>query len=285
MKNKKEVGKALGRIPSGLFIVTAKYEDQEDAASVNLQQLQQQGQLIVGQSKKGETFSVNLKAYENDVLHALSESGGLPGEDAKNEIIILRGTFREARDNPYLMNTLLDANRRVDVIDKSLVTRIPIRLPPGASIPNIRPEDVILEDGDVVLIEGRDSELFYTGGLLEGGQHPIPRDYDLDILGAIAVAGGSLATAAGGESGSLFGGQGATSNLVPASKIRVLRQLANGQQYEIELDLREVQRDPTQRIIIQPGDVVILEYRTREIMVNTLGNLINTASFGLFNRF
>ncbi|MDP7557411.1 MAG: flavin reductase family protein [Nitrospinaceae bacterium] len=31
MKNKKEVGKALGRIPSGLFIVTAKYEDQEDA--------------------------------------------------------------------------------------------------------------------------------------------------------------------------------------------------------------------------------------------------------------
>ncbi len=31
MKNKKEVGKALGRIPSGLFIVTAKYEEQEDA--------------------------------------------------------------------------------------------------------------------------------------------------------------------------------------------------------------------------------------------------------------
>ncbi len=31
MKNKKEVGKALGQVPSGLFVVTAKCEDKEDA--------------------------------------------------------------------------------------------------------------------------------------------------------------------------------------------------------------------------------------------------------------
>lgn len=31
MKNKKEVGKALGRVPSGLFVVTAKFNDKEDA--------------------------------------------------------------------------------------------------------------------------------------------------------------------------------------------------------------------------------------------------------------
>ena len=31
MKNKKEVGKALGRVPSGLFVVTAKHKDAEDA--------------------------------------------------------------------------------------------------------------------------------------------------------------------------------------------------------------------------------------------------------------
>ncbi|TDJ61113.1 MAG: flavin reductase [Nitrospina sp.] len=31
MKNKKQIGKALGRLPSGLFIVTARYEDKEDA--------------------------------------------------------------------------------------------------------------------------------------------------------------------------------------------------------------------------------------------------------------
>jgi len=31
LKNKKEVGKALGRVASGLFIVTAQFEDNEDA--------------------------------------------------------------------------------------------------------------------------------------------------------------------------------------------------------------------------------------------------------------
>ncbi|MFQ5449351.1 MAG: flavin reductase family protein [Nitrospinaceae bacterium] len=31
MKNKKQVGKALGRLPSGLFVVTAKCGDREDA--------------------------------------------------------------------------------------------------------------------------------------------------------------------------------------------------------------------------------------------------------------
>ena len=31
MKNKKQIGKALGRLASGLFIVTARHEDKEDA--------------------------------------------------------------------------------------------------------------------------------------------------------------------------------------------------------------------------------------------------------------
>lgn len=31
MKNKKQIGKALGRVPSGLFIVTTKFLDKEDA--------------------------------------------------------------------------------------------------------------------------------------------------------------------------------------------------------------------------------------------------------------
>ncbi len=31
MKHKKEIGKALGRVPSGLFVVTAKHKDKEDA--------------------------------------------------------------------------------------------------------------------------------------------------------------------------------------------------------------------------------------------------------------
>src|SRR5262245_33527514 len=39
-------------------------------------------------------FSLDLPAYENDVLNALTRSGGLPGPDAENEVIIERGANR-----------------------------------------------------------------------------------------------------------------------------------------------------------------------------------------------
>jgi len=244
------------------------------------------GGLLVGSSKKGKTHSIDLPAYENDVLHALSESGGLPGEDAKNEIVILRGMFEDAQRNPYLMAQLLDADRRIDVVNGSNITRIPIRVGQNEIMPRITQDDIILEDGDVVLIEGRDTEFFYTGGLLDGAQHPIPRDYDLDVLGAIAIAGGSLSTSPGGSSGTLgsFGGGGGRgSNLMPASRIRVLRTI-NGRATEIELNLREIVRnnDIAQRILIQPGDVVLLEYRPTEVLVNTGVTVFTAASFGFF---
>ncbi len=66
--------------------------------------------------------------------------------------------------------------------DDPAILKIPLRLPPGV-IPSFRPDDVILKDGDVVYIESRDAEVFYTGGLLPGGEYQIPRDYDLDVLG------------------------------------------------------------------------------------------------------
>ncbi len=39
--------------------------------------------------------------------------------------------------------------------DDPTVLRIPLRLPAGV-LPSIRPQDVILEEGDIVLIESRD---------------------------------------------------------------------------------------------------------------------------------
>ncbi len=59
-------------------------------------------------------------------------------------------------------------------IDESLnqrhIVRIPIRLSPGEPV-NIREQDIILCDGDIVFIESRETEVFYTGGLLGGGQY------------------------------------------------------------------------------------------------------------------
>ncbi len=46
-------------------------------------------------SRRGTASVVELPAYENDVLHALALTGGLPGEDARNEVWVLRGMNSE----------------------------------------------------------------------------------------------------------------------------------------------------------------------------------------------
>jgi len=54
-------------------------------------------------------------------------------------------------------------------IESQDVVKIPIRLAEG-EMPNISEDDITLEDGDIVFIESRETEVFYTGGLLGGGQ-------------------------------------------------------------------------------------------------------------------
>src|SRR5262249_19739091 len=50
---------------------------------------------LIGQTKRGTGTVLDLPAYENDVLNALARTGGLPGLDAQNEVVIERGTFRD----------------------------------------------------------------------------------------------------------------------------------------------------------------------------------------------
>jgi hypothetical protein len=40
---------------------------------------------------------LELPAYQNDVLHSLVETGGVPGESMKNEVKILKGRLADAR--------------------------------------------------------------------------------------------------------------------------------------------------------------------------------------------
>ena len=228
-----------------------------------------EGEFALGSDRLGSATLVELRAYENDVLHALSQSGGLPGVMAKNELIILRGTFDEAQD---LAPILDDVDSYVQVTDKSSkdpenVVRIPLRAQPGQPVQQLRQEDIILGNGDIVYIQSRDAEVFYTGGLLKGGQFPIPRDYDLDVLGAMAMSGGSIAASAGG-SGLDSVGSGVGS-IFPPTRVLVLR-IVDGRQNVIEIDLKQAMRDPGQRILIEPNDMIILEYRPTEVVMNTI---------------
>ena len=138
------------------------------------------------------------------------------------------------------------------------VVRIPLRLIPG-EVPSISESDIILYDGDIVLIESREADVFFTGGLLGGGKFVLPRDQDLDVLQAMAViqsqrAANSTTRAIGGISAI---NQDVT---VGASELIVLRKLADGSQASIRVDLYKAVRDPSERILVQPGDHLMLQY-------------------------
>jgi hypothetical protein len=140
-------------------------------------------------------------------------------------------------------------------------------LPPG-QFPTFRPEDIILNEGDLVLIESRETEVFYTGGLLGGGQFPLPRDYDLDVLGAMSLAGAGIAGSSAGGGGGGLGISASSVGGVPPGNLFILRKTPCNGQITIAVDLARAARDPSARPLVQPGDILILQYKVGEELLN-----------------
>ena len=240
------------------------------------------GAAYMGGIARGTARTLELPAYRNDILEALSLTGGLPGLNAKNEVVILRKAYSDEFSNKDYMDkdgyAMSEVARRynesgeINNLNSDLgVLRIPLRVAPNEEPPQLTSEDVTLYDGDVVYIQSREAEVFYTGGLLKGGVYPIPRDYDLDVMGAIATAGGTVGASAGATPS---GTNGKVGSILPASRILVLREV-NGRQYAIQIRQRELLRDPSQRILIEPNDVIIVEYTSAELWFNIFYNMIN----------
>ena len=319
------------------------------------------GSVGTANHKRGSGTIVSLPVYENDVLHALVQSGGLPGLDAENAIYIIRGnrqcstndsaldsgiapvestktsgdkreiesktksvssfvfcserqvttefaqaqnsvewssaesesepaetrnlTFSPATDldfatgatgtdlpSSYMesqmaaMSAVQDAGFTLDsTIRNQRVMRIPIRLSPG-DLPNLSCEDVTLQNGDILYVESRESEVYYTAGLLGGGQYTLPRDYDINIVQAI-----SIATSSQNQQNALQNSLGGPSALnqdisVGASEAIILRTLPTGNQVEIKVNLYRALRNQCERPLIQPGDLIVLQYSKFESM-------------------
>src|SRR5262249_12595478 len=134
-------------------------------------------------ARKGTGWELNLPAYSNDVLTAIAKSGGLPGTDAVDEVIVHRNARRGGSWEAIIQD--FNCNGVPSPIPGTPIYRIPLRVRPGNMAP-LRPEDIILRDGDVLYIPAREERLFYTAGLIGPGQHILPRDTDLDVLEAMA---------------------------------------------------------------------------------------------------
>ena len=154
--------------------------------------------------------------------------------------------------------------------DERRIVRVPIRLGPGETV-DLQEQDIILEDGDIVFIESRDTEVYYTGGLLGGGQFTLPRDYDLNVLQAIALSQGQRIGSTGGASrGTMsLGGQSALNSdvSISASRVVILRYLEDGRLLPIEIDLYKARTDISEQVIIQPGDYILLQYTKPEAIL------------------
>jgi protein involved in polysaccharide export with SLBB domain len=218
---------------------------------------------------------LKLKAYQNDILNAMMESGGLPGVNAKNEIKILRASRADQRRRDEFVQQFYQqyycnpdpCGCPPPLPEDPSILRIPLRLPPGV-IPSLTPEDVVLEDGDIVYIESRDAEVYYTGGLLSGGEFRIPRDYDLDVLTAMSLSGGGISRSQNGGGAGGIGGIGGMLGTVPPGMLYVLRKTPCNGQITIAVDLAKANLDPRERILVQPGDILILRFKPSEELLN-----------------
>jgi protein involved in polysaccharide export with SLBB domain len=228
-------------------------------------------------TKQGTGFAIDLPAYENDVLNALAKTGGFPGTDAVNQVLIYRGSFNNPENGADVLNALQNCPPGTNPLDSltegKQVVRIPLRARPG-EFPSIKPEDVILKTGDIVFIEARNADVFYTGGFLTSGEYPLPRDADMDVVEAIARAHGPLLTSL---SSSNLTGSFSQSGLgfPPPALVAVLRRTPSGDIVNIKVDLQRAMTDPEERLLIQSRDMIIMQFRLQDSIAQYFSNAVH----------
>ncbi len=220
-----------------------------------------------GTRYRGQVFDLQLEPDESDVLTAIVRSGGLPGLDAKNDIAVLRRRFETDDEKADLLRRLGNSANAADTAakDDAITEVIPLRIPAGTEP---RQHNIALRPGDVLLIENRQGQVFYTGGAFLTGTFPLPRDKPLDVLQAVAIAGGTqsgLDYGAGGLQG--VASVGDATSLVPPTWVILVRQYED-RQVSFKIDLLRALWDPRHRVIVQAGDYLHLAYKPSEIAGN-----------------
>jgi hypothetical protein len=202
---------------------------------------------------------VSLEAGKNDLLSALNASGGPPGSDARELVIIERAITKG--------NTV----RRIEqMVPLSVYYDQPI---------NITPEDITLNEGDIIRIPNRNTELYLVGGVINPRQVALPRDYDLDVVQAIIVGNGPIIS--GAFQNNQFQGNQVNAGIGQPSPalVNVLRQLPDGQQLNIRVDLDRALKDPRENILILANDRIIMQEKPAEAMARYLYQTFRTNFF------
>ncbi|MGB0760056.1 MAG: polysaccharide biosynthesis/export family protein [Rubripirellula sp.] len=206
--------------------------------------------LVLGEVANPGVFE--LPKYENDIAHAIALAGGLILESA-DEITVHRRQAQgqispaqyEASEGEVSFSDL------VDVASPSII-RIPLR----STIPVELPiADVVLENGNVVVVNKCAEEAFFVVGLLNpnglvrfslgtdnrdlGNGFTLPKDRDIDVVTAVAMAG-------------------YIDPIDSPTTVTVHRTRPNGSPMLIRVDLIQARYNRAENIMVQGGDIIYL---------------------------
>ena len=244
---------------------------------------------ILSARGQGTGNLVDLPATEADLLSVLTQTGGLPGPEAANEVIVLKG-YCESGDWPIGADGQIATppDSELNSESNSQIIRIPLMVPQNTSRPTFRCEDILLESGDIVYVPPLDANVYYTAGLMQSREVPLPRDYDLRVVEALIRIGAPMVN--GGRGTANLNG-----NIVNAgvgtpspSLVSVVRRTPDGNQVVIRVDLNRALRDPRENILVKDGDVLILQetpqeafarYIAQQFRLNFLSQFLNRGAF------
>lgn len=225
--------------------------------------------------------SIQLPANDNDVFNALIETGGLPGLNAESVQVYRsesvpsvdtrfgRTSTPFPRSNAAAQTSVFPRtgfSQRGDATQPN-GNRIEIPLRQGSAYQSFDNRQSVLSSGDVLVVQARPTEVYYTSGLLRGGEFALPRDKSLTVLEAVALAGGPTVNNNGG-----FG-----LSRLPPTELIVARNNGRNGQVTIRVDLDRAFNDPSQNILVAPGDNLLLRYKP----IEQIGNF----GIGTFNNF
>ena len=254
---------------------------QDNSRSMRIQGAAQAGRgpVFDRSDRSARSSSIQLPAYENDVLHALMRTGGLPGVNAARDVRVYRSNGATASRSTNGSSTYRGSSSPFPRTGSSRSgyspngfrnspasssVSIPLQQSPNSRFYNGRQS--VLDDGDVLVVQARPTEVYYTSGLLRGGEHPLPRDNNLTVLEAVALAGGPTTASNAGGLG--------ISRLQP-TELNVIRNNGRNGQVNIRVDLERALTDPSHQILVAPGDHLILRHKP----IQQIGNF----GIGTFN--
>ena len=232
--------------------------DQSQARSGNNFQSRNTRAVSTRSDRSGQIFNLNLPVGENDLLEALVETGGLPGVNAQPQLQILRSAPSVGAPQAAFPRT---GQTRFQT--QSRVSSVAIRSNgQGQSFPRSAAQ---LNNGDIVSVAARPTEVFYTGGRLGGGEFSIPRDKPLSVLEAIALAGGIPQAQR-------------SVGAVPLQQPQILTLLRkqNGGQVAYRFDLAGGFSQQASRTQVRSGDYLILDFSPAQRVQNVGVGVFNT---------